>query len=254
MPRYTQLFGRLGNKTNDLKFFKDIIPRDIETVVEPFCGTCAMSLNLFYDHNKYKYHFNDTDPRLIDIMQDPEGYIAFKKDIQCQYKNFLNHNNTAKLCNKKSIEWTQHVKSIDNKFTPYYICEKFIRGNMYKDSNININDNDLVIFQKAKITRCDYKTVLDLYKENEHAFLFLDPPYLFSNNSGYYSQSEETDMTDIIVTILEYFKVARCKVMLIINDLKLLRFLFKDYIKGDYKRIYQIGKKSMKHLVITNFE
>jgi site-specific DNA-adenine methylase len=253
MPRFTQIFGRLGNKTTDIKFFKDIIPLDVETVVEPFCGCCALSIHLFHDHNKYKYHFNDTDARLIDVIKDPEGYIAFKKDIQCQYKSFLSDNNTTKLTTAKSLEWKQRVESIDNKFTYFFTHEKFIRGNLFKDSNININGNDLVIFKKAKITCDDYKKVFELYKDDDKAFLFLDPPYLFSNNSTYYSQSEETDMTDIIITILEYLKVAQCKVMLIINDLKILRYMFKDYIKGDYNRIYQIAKKSSRHLIITNY-
>ena len=81
------------------------------------------------------------------------------------------------------------------------------------------------------------------YHDDDNAFVFLDPPYLFSDNSSYIPQNVENDMTDIVVYIHEFLKTCKCKVMLIINKLSLLEYLFKDYIKGEYLRIYQIGKK-----------
>ena len=82
---------------------------------------------------------------------------------------------------------------------------------------------------------------------------FLDPPYLFSNNSSYCPQNTDTDMTDIVIYIHEYLQTCKCKVMMIINDLKLLRWIFKDNVKTQYNRTYQLSKKNMDHLVITNF-
>ena len=43
---------------------------------------------------------------------------------------------------------------------------------------------------------------------NHDAFIFLDPPYLFSDNSAYEAQKKDTDMTQIIVDILEFMKIA----------------------------------------------
>ena len=45
----------------------------------------------------------------------------------------------------------------------------------------------------------------------------------------------------------------KCKIMLIINKLDILVYLFKDYIKGEYERIYQLSKKKAVHLIITNY-
>ncbi|MFM7989608.1 MAG: DNA adenine methylase, partial [Candidatus Fonsibacter sp.] len=97
------------------------------------------------------------------------------------------------------------------------------------------------------------KEVLAKYHDDNKAFLFLDPPYLFSNNKTYIPQQEETDMTQILVDIYEYFQTCKCKVMLIINKLSLLDYLFKGYIKGEYLRIYQMGKTRSNHLIITNY-
>ena len=60
-------------------------------------------------------------------------------------------------------------------------------------------------------------------------------------------------MTSILLDILELLKNAKCKVMLIINKLNILEYLFKDFIRGEYIRIYQNTKKKMKHLIITNY-
>jgi len=130
----------------------------------------------------------------------------------------------------------------------------FIRGCIFKCvKGENYNEAEKEILKHALITNVDYKEVLAKYHDDNKAFLFLDPPYLFSNNKTYIPQQEESDMTKIIVDIYEYFKTCKCKVMLIINKLSLLDFLFKDYIKGEYLRIYQIGKKQSNHLIITNY-
>ena len=60
-------------------------------------------------------------------------------------------------------------------------------------------------------------------------------------------------MTDIIVYLLDYLKTCKCKVMIIINNLKILAELFKDYIKGEYTKIYGISNKTNVHLILTNY-
>ena len=91
------------------------------------------------------------------------------------------------------------------------------------------------------------------YKDDDDAFLFLDPPYLFSDNSGYQAQNIETDMTKIVLDILDLIKNCKCKVMLIINKLCILGYLFNDYIRGEYDKTYSLTKKKSKHLIITNY-
>ena len=108
----------------------------------------------------------------------------------------------------------------------------------------NYNEEEKEILKHALITNDDFKQVMEKYHDDVDAFMFLDPPYLFSNNSTYIPQNVETDMTDIVVYIYEFFKTCKCKVMLIINKLSLLEYLFKDYIKGEYLRIYQMTKKN----------
>jgi site-specific DNA-adenine methylase len=92
-----------------------------------------------------------------------------------------------------------------------------------------------------------------MYKEDDKAFLFLDPPYLFQCNTSYIPQQKDNDMSDLLCIIREYIKDCKCKVMLIINDLKINRYIYEGYIKMTYNIIYQISKKQTTHLVITNY-
>ena len=68
-------------------------------------------------------------------------------------------------------------------------------------------------------------------------------------------QEDDNDMSDIICIILEIFKNpnTKARIMLIINDLKIIRYMFKPYIKGSYDKTYNFSKKRIKHLIIANF-
>ena len=62
-------------------------------------------------------------------------------------------------------------------------------------------------------------------------------------------------MSDYLIKILDVFKdkKTKAKIMLVVNDLKLTRYLFKDFHISEYNKIYQIGKKKSVHLIITNY-
>jgi hypothetical protein len=69
------LFGRLGNKTNEIKNFKMHFPNidSITTIVEPFGGSFAVIRCHYINENK-KFHVNDTDEKLFDVYKN---YIKF---------------------------------------------------------------------------------------------------------------------------------------------------------------------------------
>ena len=116
------------------------------------------------------------------------------------------------------------------------------------------------------------------YKENEDAFLYLDPPYMDSFNGGYtyfhttnYNEDFSVkDNTEMYIYLLEFLKVCKCKILFSINNNSLTRYLYKDYIKETYKHTYQsshiniedlsldekgnkIRKKNTNVLIISNF-
>lgn len=61
----------MGNKRGEYKYLKDYLGDDINkynTIIEPFCGSSAISFNLWKDGYKDKlYILNDNDNDLIQI-------------------------------------------------------------------------------------------------------------------------------------------------------------------------------------------
>ena len=251
MGKTINIIRRLGNKETDIKFFKHLLPLDAKTVVEPFGGTFAVIKHFYKDITKYKFHINDNDETLYYVYKNysdaMKQYEELCKVYASEYKEDL-----------RRLDFKKYFMDLDmNKHIHDYIIKNiFVKGNMFKDiKNFdNFNPIEKDILDNALITNLDYTEVFQTYKDDADAFLFLDPPYLFSDNSNYASQVIETDMTQIIVDILHFIKCCKCKVMLIINRLNLLEYLFKDYIKGEYMRIYQISKKKSIHLIITNYD
>ena len=86
---------------------------------------------------------------------------------------------------------------------------------------------------------------MEEYKDNEKAFIYLDPPYLNSFNGNYdqYNTSIDEnnkiiDNTKIYLDILDYLEISKCKILFSINNNALTNYLYKDYVKEDYSSFY----------------
>ena len=214
MVKTINIIRRIGSKQNDIKYFNHLLPLEVETVVEPFGGSFAV-INFFYkDINKYKFHINGLDEDLYYIYTHFKEYLqAF--DIINEFYNKLEGYNY-----EKGIKIKAYIDELKiNDIIKEYIKTNFIvRGNMFKSlKNTNYDENERSILINSLFTNEDYINIFNKYKNDEKAFIFLDPPYLFSDNSGYFPQNENKDMTSILLDILELLKNAKCKVMFIIN-------------------------------------
>ena len=249
------LIYRVGNKENDIKYFKHLLPLDIDNVIEPFGGSFQVIKNIYFD-DKYNKYVNDIDEKLIPIYKDFKKYGEYRIKMNDIGKKYLYDDIHVDI--KKIMQDEEYLKLKDSNFYPYFSDTNIVRGNLFKFIKSDIDFTEQYdLFDKINFTFEDYKICIDKHYKNENSFIFLDPPYLFSDNSNYSVQSkkEGKDMTEIIVYILDLFKNkdTKAKFMLIINDLYILRHLFKDYIKSSYKRMYQLSKKEDIHLIICNY-
>jgi len=251
--REINLFGRLGNKDNDIKFFLKYLPKDIKNVIEPFGGTFAC-IKKEYNDDKYNKYVNDLDDNLYLIYTNPELYLECKKKFNEIAEKHL-------IVDSKTVNYNNFIEEFNKvemniKLKDYIIRECIIRGRMVK-INKTLKTYDfkkyLDFHKKINFTNDDYKIIIDKFKYNEDSFIILDPPYLFSDNNNYKSQRDDSDMSDIMVYILELFndEKVKCKLLFIINKLKIISYLFKNYIVGEYEKIYQIAKKKETHLIIA---
>ena len=238
MVKTINIIRRIGSKQNDIKHFSHLLPLEVETVIEPFGGSFAVIKFVYKDINKYKFHINDFDDSLYYIYTHFEEYLqAF--DIINEFYNKLEGYNYEKGIKIKA--YIDELK-INDIIKEYIKLNFFIRGGIFKPlKNKNYDENERSILINSLFANEDYINIFNKYKNDEKAFIFIDPPYLFFN------------MTSMIIDILELLKTAKCKVMLIINKLNILEYLFKDFIRGEYLKTYSLTKKKMKHLIITNY-
>jgi site-specific DNA-adenine methylase len=248
MVKYNNIINRLGNKEVDIKYFKHLLPLEVKTVVEPFSGSFAVIKHFYKDCSRYNFHLNDTDEALLYAYEHYKDIHDVIFELNRKYADDFELRNADFIRSFNSMDLPPHVKEHIRKT---HIVRGVFRCPKDRD---NYNPVEASILDNAKITNLDYKDILEMYREDEEAFLFLDPPYLYSDNSSYASQIRDTDMTQIVVDILEFLKVCKCKVMLVINKLNILSYLFRDFIKEEYERIYQISKRKAKHLVICNYD
>ncbi|RTL06723.1 hypothetical protein EKK58_04270 [Candidatus Dependentiae bacterium] len=249
MPR-SNLITRTGSKQTDIKFFKHLLPMDVKNVVEPFGGSFAVIRDVYAD-KKYKKFVNDLDPNLYYVYKHPEELVE-------AYKKWNEINDDLKI--KTSKEKKEKLKELNiNDYLKQYIMDTQItRGVITKSKNIDDVKPDLDFIKKIDFSHEDAFEFMKPFLSKKDTFIFLDPPYLFSNNETYFPQNKEEgdmDMTDYYIKFIDILKdkKTKAKIMLVINDLKILRWLYKDFVKGDYMRIYQASKKKSKHLIITNY-
>ena len=99
---------------------------------------------------------------------------------------------------------------------------------------------------KTIITNEDYLHIIDKYKDNGNAFLYLDPPYLDSYNSGYGTYQNKSH--DMYIKFLDILKNGKCKMLFSINDCALTNYLYKGDIKETYNHKYQHSHLNIKKL------
>lgn len=265
--------GCMGNKKNELKFLLPIIEPQITTstiFVEPFCGSSIVSFNIFKKINKnIDFHINDLDTFRINFYKN----MTKEKERQKLYKL------ENEIVEKGEEFYNNIVKGKDDDYLKYVISKRihsFRHGIFPTNKKIilhEITDNWKEFLNKSIITNNDYLDILNKYKDNENAFLYLDPPYMDSYNAGYSTYQNKThdedlkviDNTEMYINFLEILKNGKCKVLFSINNCALTKYLYKDFIKESYNHIYQSThlnikninegkiKKNENVLIISNF-
>lgn len=242
--------ARYGNKQTNIKFFEKYLPKadDITTMAEPFAGTFSVLRNKYPTVNTLICADNDLrfQERLKNIFNDLDDYTKEKKRI----------NDIIDEKNKRISAKDFNELLINNK---YFITEDFNNKGIVRKLTDQYDYNELKSVYDRITWFNDFREVLDLLKDNEKAFVFLDPPYFMSHNTTYYgiklseNDQEIKDNTSFYIDILNYFKTSKCKIMMIVNRSEIMKYLFNDYYKDDYKITYSISKNKERLMILTNY-
>lgn len=243
------VFAWAGNKRDEVY---DIVPKfnfdNIDTIIEPFCGTSAVSvyISTIYN-NKYKYILNDNDERLIEI------YKTLKDDSELVFLE----NEMNRIISDKNFdeEMYYRITKQDNLIgymlarTIYYMRIGLFNTSKTRKCKTKVKYINSVIhnFMKTEHVELYNKNAIDIIKDNidnEKCIIYLDPPYLETRNKDYYKHIN--DFEDIY-TYLSTLKDIKCKIYLsILYNEKLISLLNNFNTINTYNKIYTWGKKSVK--------
>jgi len=245
-----------GNKRNEVKKIYDIINiNDIDTIVEPFCGSSALS---------YYIWLNNKDKNLTYILNDNNKYIY---DL---YNLCKDNNKVLDIYNKLVIL----KETTTNKEKYLEICKKAKEGDLVSYVYINkiysmrpglypsikkVGDKIFDSFKDApileflqtaniKIYNKDAIEIYNEYKSNPKALIFLDPPYMQSCNTFYNNPT---------TNIYEYLfdndiDNEKAKIILCLENIWIVKLLFKNKKSIIYDKKYEITKKKTEHIIIYN--
>ena len=254
---------RFGNKYKDIKFFKHLMPapENVKCVAEPFAGTFAVIRHSYPKVEKLICGEND------------EEFLKSTKSIFDNCKEYLEYNKKYnQLIKELMLKYPDDKHVMFNKNKEQIL--KFIddnKGNLLIDVERDVYSLGFIskkpekdysgvaeIFNRINWMD-DYKKVFEACKDDKDCFMFVDPPYMSSDNTTYYGNQKSTrgkkvvDNTAIFIDIIDLLKVAKCKVMVVINKNCLNNYLFKDFIKGEYEKKYSMTKKIETLLILGNY-
>ena len=241
-----------GNKRNECKELYDMIDfRNCKIFIEPFAGSCAVSYYTWLKQPNLKFILNDENKYLKEmfiLLKDEEKIDKFHND----YKELMKDIDKEKyniICKKDDIlSWyiKNKIYSIRAGLFPLKLSNTLIESNLraypiyqfFKNADIDFTTGDGVI-------------LLDEYKNNKEAVIFIDPPYINTCNQFYDYQKLTRN------NIYEYLSINDinlfdCLIYGIFENNWIIKLLFNDKIKYSYDKKYECSKKKTTHLIISN--
>ena len=256
-PKNHFLYSYVGNKKDEtVDIIEAINFNEIKNIIEPFCGSSAISYNIWLKYgDKFKYFLNDYDENLINIYK-----LLKEKDAE----EIENEINKIKDEIKTKDDWTKKVNEYKQTkniflyifFTKYSAMGRlgFYRLKMPKIKlKITDEQKNFIKFIKepyVEITNNDWLDVFNKYKDDKKSLFIFDPPYMFSENGFYLSKKSHNN-------VYEYFYKNSLKIKsniyFILENVWINEAIFKNFknIKT-YKKMYELSKKNTEHIIYYN--
>lgn len=259
MPAPCFILNYSGSKYRESKQIKDlkIDYKNYDTVIEPFGGSFGFSRYLFYDlgHTHLNFIVCDADDALIDFY----NYLK-EKITKNEHEEFfkLYTLEAEKLCLKCKYEKITgkglilDAKKVKEYFKTYTNVDPFM-AYIVKKNHFNIavglrrpafklNAGFTEIFKKTTFLKKKFEELPDEMLYNKKNLVYLDPPYLSTDNSTYDTQFNLNAIFEKIENLLKNGEI------LFIHQYNFLInrvFSFADSIT--YKKIYSGSRKKTEH-------
>ena len=245
-----------GSKKRETHIIEEYQPKRFNKVVDVFGGGGSVSLFYIQNYNNCQVHYNDISPDLTLLFEVLKDHDKTKKVVDHMHKLKSSKEDFIKRQKELKEAYEKNQPSLIN----FLYCTSYgFSGNMFsgtvtmengkprrvKDFSKFLKYPDVI--KDLHITKLDALDVIEQYKNDEYAFLYLDPPYLQkgTNNNAYRNMS--VDLLNAIFSIIKN-KDYKCRIMLHIDFSGWVYAEMKDYIKYYYPAKYMMTcKKNSKN-------
>ena len=253
------VIGYAGNKREEVKYVKDDILSDIKdknimTIIEPFCGTSAISYEIWKNSaNNITFILNDNNEYLMKLYQiiKDNKIDEFLEDMEKLNKTL-----------DTKIKYDTHKKNENiDPFIRWYICNKYYRiikglwnsKPAKKSAKPSLEKKEFYKFiqsDNVKLMSKDWKILFNEFKDDKQALFIMDPPYIGTNNDFYFNG----DGMDIYKYFYENpIHNFNCCIKMVLENIFLIDVLFKQYRNIKYSKKYTGNNpRKSEHIIITN--
>lgn len=273
-----------GGKRREIRYFRNFLPHDYATYIEPFFGGGAV----FFEQEPEHSIINDINRPLI----------TFYEQVATQYHQLMGeltalHNlyefNEAEYERLKRLTPEQRVPNNNEPLyyrlrdmyngvlpsdyleaTLYYFINKtsysgMIRFNAQGQYNVpfgrykhfrvdGISPLHSVLLQNAQIHCVDFEEIFALAQPDD--FMFLDPPYdcIFHDYGNATTSFDEDEHRRLAAAI----RNANCRILMVIGRTSLTEGLYAGHIVAEYPVRYSVNIRNRfetdtTHIVVTNY-
>ena len=248
------LFPYAGNKRQEVEkiheYLKDKL-EGVETVIEPFCGSSAMSVYLSMQYpGRFKYILNDFDENLVALyrlMADEAKFKVFVAELNEIVKTIVDKEAYFAIV-KQSGLMAWFVANLIRAIVPGL----YRLG--YKPRAYDFDNLAIIRFlrtENVQITQGDGLAVFEKYKDEASCLMLVDPPYLLSDNSAYAKSCRGDEIYEYCFN--NSIETMKARIAFVLADNWILRCIFKGCIRETYEKTYSVGKgKKVHHIIISN--
>lgn len=203
-----------GSKRNLASTILKYFPIDVQTLIEPFAGTAAISVASAYQDKALKFILNDLNKPLLDLLQ---LIIEKPKDIANFYEKIWNEQHNDSVEHYYSVR-EEFNRSFDSNLFLYLLArcvkgavrynndgymnqspDKRRKGTIPATMRKNIYGVSILLKGRCYFSSVDYQETLKNISKDD--LVYMDPPYqgvCGDKDSRYYSGINHEEFIDVL--------------------------------------------------------
>jgi len=254
-------FAQYGNKSNDIEDVTTHLPVEFDTFVDVFGGSACVSWNIKRLFPTVNVLYNDLSTEFFTIVDGLVNENSIVIDYMTKMNDKVNGADEKRL---KAL-WNDVLQSSDKYKGLYFLTygyKQTMKPNYSKNRNIcrkrgfsYLSDYGTL---KLETYNLDFRILVEKYRGDENAVIYMDPPYILNSNGSPYSVPfNQTDFQFIIGLLHD--GTVKAKLILHYEFSGYIYDMFRDKIKMFRPKNYTARttgntKFNPKYMcIITNF-